>query len=90
MPNQNNPSHEHRHVLVQRENIRKELCYGHLVLHIDSVRNATATFVPRSAPPQILRSFETPDAARAHFQTVVNVFKSSGWQILHDGLPNFG
>jgi hypothetical protein len=87
---QSNPSQEIRHILVQRKNIRDELCYGHLVLHIDSVRNATATFVPRSVPCQTLRSFETPDVARAHFEAVVNIFKDSGWTIIHDGRPNFG
>jgi hypothetical protein len=82
---QQKTKHENRHVVIRKGND-----FGNLVLCIDSVRNATATFVPKSAPCQTLRSFETPDVARTHFESIINIFKDSGWTILHDGRPNFG
>jgi hypothetical protein len=84
MPQQK-PKHENRHVVI-----RKGDAFGNLVLCIDCVRNATASFVPRANPPQIMRSFETSELARSHFQGVICIFKANGWTIIHDGRPNFG
>ena len=81
----NSKTHEVRHVVI-----RKGQCFGQLVLHIDQVRNATACFVPRTNPPQVLRSYESPDQARAAFSDIVQIFKNHGWTAIHDGPPNFG
>jgi hypothetical protein len=81
----NNKKHELRHVVVQKAGV-----FGNLVLHIDCVRCATACFVPRTDPPQVLRSYESPDQARSAFADIVQIFKNHGWTTIHDGRPNFG
>ena len=84
-PQTSNRAHELRHVVV-----RKGEFFGNLILHIDCVRNATASFVPRATPANILRSYETPDAARVEFEEMIRIMLSHGWTPIHDGRPNFG
>jgi hypothetical protein len=84
MPQQK-PKHENRHIVI-----RKGDAFGNLVLCIDCVRNATASFVPRADPPQIMRSYETPEQARLEFNAVILTAQNHGWTIIHDGRPNFG
>jgi hypothetical protein len=77
--------HENRHVVIRKGN-----AFGNLILCINCVRNATASFVPRANTPQIMRSYETPDQARLEFNAAIVTAKNHGWTILHDGQPNFG
>lgn len=84
-PKQNKTDHELRHVLL-----RHGSSFSNLVLHCDCVRNATAAYNPNSKPPQSLRSYTSADEARAAFNGIVQAFRDHGWQIIHDGRPNFG
>jgi hypothetical protein len=78
-------SHENRHVVIRNGD-----AFGNLVLCIDCVQNATASYVPRATPAQVLRSHETPAHARVAFAIMLHIMQDHGWTIIHDGRPNFG
>jgi hypothetical protein len=80
-----NKTHELRHVVIRKGN-----CFGNLILHIDSVRCATAGFLPTLKTQQVLRSYETREEARAAFADMIQIAKNHGWHPIHDGRPNFG
>jgi hypothetical protein len=83
---ENKPNHEVCHALIRHPKVG----FGNVVLSINCQVNGVAYFVASFAPPQTLRSFETPDQARNFFQEILKAFGGYGWTIVHYGRPNVG
>ncbi|MEO8650107.1 MAG: hypothetical protein ABI539_13160 [Acidobacteriota bacterium] len=78
-------------IVVRHAVITRKGRYGNIVISVTADLNAVGWIFDHGGPIRRgLRSYETPNDAKANFSVCLDRATRAGWTVIYDGRPNFG